>query len=1685
MYMRNILLSTTACIAALLCNSTYIYAAWEGKVCDQNFTTQYIREWKSYLFGDKYKNLNDYNHWLSDFSYDFLADDNFNNWPAPKFDWTPNFLSGDPVISGGVQKEVITSSIYTVAKKPSIRDSIADIFLVYDIEYYGDPAWNNSYSNGPDHHTECQPYIITWCGDGVVDTPNAGASWSAETCDDGANNGKPGYCNASCNGKVVQSPVCWTSVGTLTSTISSTSSNLCTIWSVNSFNSTSSWNTQNFAWSCTNTSGNQSCTASYTPPPFCGNNIKEGTESCDGTDGVPAGKMCTSTCTLTDIPPPPPQCWTSVGTLTSTISSTSSNLCTIWSVNSFNSTSSWNTQNFAWSCKNTSGAQSCAANYTPPPQCWNNIKEGTESCDGTDGVPAGKMCTNTCTLTDLVCVENFTGSLRYGQTVKFGDSFTNPTWSTIALKSFVSTFVSQYDYNLSEPTPVFDWASWLNFNVPAGTSNQKIISSNDYRILAVPAIRSFENLRINFDVKYQIGSLPEVTHRECAKYEITWCGDGILDTNIDTDLVTPGVQGEQCDPNDPSRAWWGSGGCNATSCKPITTPDSFNLSLKKYVDTVAVENDAQNNSGAIEKTNSATFSYKVVVTNNGPSSVSGITTVTDTLPEGVSFSGNVTGTTWSCSQATNNFTCTNSGAIPSGSAFQVINIPVVTSASASGYINNTATVSNPGDTNISDNTDPAVIHISSTPISQGTLSIKKYAGTMPAGDSQTEPTAVGVSRGAEFNYLYRVTVSSGSVNGAIVRDALPEYVEFVRFGSTPAGWSTGSTTTTHSGHLHTVVMHQTDSILPSGSSYDFTIVARLRADAVGQYHQNIAYVCPKKILSGGSLIDNPACTTTVPPLPPDTGCSTLPNPPFMDPACIKANDGFDLSIRKYINSDDAETAISLAGWTTFNYRMIVTNNGPVVVNGTTFVSDAFPAGVERTVWAITGTGWNCSASSGSTLSCYSIQTITAGGAFPEIVVPMRVTAGDNTTVTNTVCVTNANESAAKTLAGGDTTNCNSAVLKTGCTGSCWGGSQLQCISVAKINSTTFACQGNSQARSFWVDRDGDNVIDYTGDFSHGNPASFPVNPDRPGSQNIKCIVSNHPVFPIVVGHNYNTEYSNYPSSLDTNDTTCKITNTISNPYCGNGTIEIGETCDMWSAVNWGACGQPGTFNQCKTGGTSSLVCGNGRLDVGEECDPSVYASDPSKWWYCGKPLSSSQIVTTRTYDVCNGVYVDRFKTPGECKIGLDISTQPMSCTLPSITINPAESPSREFTLFNGQNITWSGTYSMIIGQNTPVFRQKDKLNLRSPGYIFSPPPGSKIVLKSQWDFITNDAWSQTLNQSCIGNANPWDQPNQFNSRWNGSTWELCEPLMNFSDFDNNSARLNQHKWLSIVNWPSDSNRWNDAWKTDYGQTNNLKNAAYRTVNDPNSPFLDFYVTLQQPGDDIDNDMRLPGAINIRVTRPIIANNAGGAGYFANPNQTVDIDTVAKDFLEQLRATNFNTGKAQNPSGSSTSFNLDSIAGASVTSTGTALPITGNAVALTSKQNIELSGSSWLGINSKRTYVINGTLTINRDIDTNNNSVAFIANEIKIGSGVTRLDGIYIANSIKWVSGWSQLIVNGSLYGDASELIKARTYARGSSASSGIVTGILVNYSSRVLSDPPPLVSDFLKQYNLTKVTSVQ
>ena len=85
---------------------------------------------------------------------------------------------------------VSANGAYTIALRPVIRDAVPDIFIRYNLTRYTATGPNGTYAN-PGNHTECQPYVITWCGDGVVDTPNSGASWSAEACDDGANNGKP------------------------------------------------------------------------------------------------------------------------------------------------------------------------------------------------------------------------------------------------------------------------------------------------------------------------------------------------------------------------------------------------------------------------------------------------------------------------------------------------------------------------------------------------------------------------------------------------------------------------------------------------------------------------------------------------------------------------------------------------------------------------------------------------------------------------------------------------------------------------------------------------------------------------------------------------------------------------------------------------------------------------------------------------------------------------------------------------------------------------------------------------------------------------------------------------------------------------------------------------------------------------------------------------------------------------------------------------------------------------------------------------------------------------------------------------------------------------------------------------------------------------------------------------------
>lgn len=83
----------------------------------------------------------------------------------------------------------------------------------------------------------------------------------------------------------------------------------------------------------------------------------------------------------------------------------------------------------------------------------------------------------------------------------------------------------------------------------------------------------------------------------------------------------------------------------------------------------------------------------------------------------------------------------------------------------------------------------------------------------------------------------------------------------------------------------------------------------------------------------------------------------------------------------------------------------MTNDGPANVSNTTTVTDTLPAGIAPN-GTISASGWSCnSAPVTMSISCTRSDTLGAGVSFPEIVVPVIVTAISGT-ITNTAIVVN-------------------------------------------------------------------------------------------------------------------------------------------------------------------------------------------------------------------------------------------------------------------------------------------------------------------------------------------------------------------------------------------------------------------------------------------------------------------------------------------------------------------------------------------------------------------------------------------------------------------------------------------------------------------------------------------------------
>ncbi len=62
-----------------------------------------------------------------------------------------------------------------------------------------------------------------------------------------------------------------------------------------------------------------------------------------------------------------------------------------------------------------------------------------------------------------------------------------------------------------------------------------------------------------------------------------------------------------------------------------------------------------------------------------------------------------------------------------------------------------------------------------------------------------------------------------------------------------------------------------------------------------------------------------------------------------------------------------------------------------------------------------------------------------------------------------------------------------------------------------------------------------------------------------------------------------------------------------------------------------------------------------------------------------------------------------------------------------------------------------------------------------------------------------------------------------------------------------------------------------------------------------------------------------------------------------------------------------------------------------------------------------------------------------------------------------------------------LRLNGSMYGNAKPLFDSRLYVRGTNAYDILTTGMVISYSNRALVNPPPLLSQYLNNYNVARV----
>lgn len=132
------------------------------------------------------------------------------------------------------------------------------------------------------------------------------------------------------------------------------------------------------------------------------------------------------------------------------------------------------------------------------------------------------------------------------------------------------------------------------------------------------------------------------------------------------------------------------------------------------------------------------------------------------------------------------------------------------------------------------------------------------------------------------------------------------------------------------------------------------------------------------------------------------------------------------------------------------------------------------------------------------------------------------------------------------------------------------------------------------------------------------------------------------------------------------------------------------------------------------------------------------------------------------------------------------------------------------------------------------------------------------------------------------------------------------------------------------------------------------------------------------------------------------------------------------------------------------------------------------------KNFKLSGV--------KTLLVEGNLNINCDTSyvNANDSWAFIVKNgnITLDKEVKNISGVFVSIGGKITQNDTTtniLRVDGTMYGDATELFNKRTYARATNSYEILTTGTVITYSNRALRNPPPLLAQYLNAYKVQRV----